>query len=97
VTCNWSNHGLTTDDEFTMSNISSQPGGYSAGDFNKTHTITAITNENKFTVTMSGNASAGATGGNGTFTARYKTQRLLEGDVLVTPYVTLRGDSAEST
>ena len=96
VEVNWNNHGLTGDDKVVISNSASLPGGFSNGDFDGTENIT-IVDANNFTFEADGNANAGATGGTANFSVQYKTIRLLEGDVLVSPYVTLKTDSSAST
>jgi hypothetical protein len=96
VEVNWVNHGLTSDDKVVIASSASLPGGFSNGDFDGTKSIT-IVDDNNFTFEADGNASATATSGAANFTVQFKTIRLLEGDVLVSPYVTLKSDSSAST
>tara|TARA_Y100000361_G_scaffold79289_1_gene70170 strand:+ start:43183 stop:43800 length:618 start_codon:yes stop_codon:yes gene_type:complete len=96
VEVNWSNHGLTSDDKLIISGSQGLPGGFSNGAFDGTKNIT-IVDDNNLTFEASGNANATATGGAATLSSAYKTIRLLEGDVLVTPYVTIKTNSSAST
>lgn len=97
VQVTWNSHLAKVGDKLTISQMTDPPGGYSAGDFNGTHSVTAVTNSNKFTITLTGNANANATDGDSYMSLEYETTRLLEGDVLVTPSVTGRADSSAST
>ena len=96
VEVNWTSHGLTSDDKVVIASSASLPGGFSNGDFDGTKSITIVDKDN-FTFEAGGNANATATGGAASFTVQYKTLRLLEGDVLVTPYVTIKTNSSAST
>ena len=96
VEVNWTGHGLTSDDKAIITSSSSLPGGFANGALDGTKTIT-IVDDNNFTFEAGGTANASATAGFANVNSTFKTSRLLEGDVLVTPYVTNRTDGEAST
>lgn len=96
VEVNWSGHGLTSDDKVVIASSASLPGGFANGALDGTKTIT-IVDSNTFSFVAGSNASATATSGTASFSSTFKTSRLIEGDVLVTPYVTHRTDGEAST
>jgi hypothetical protein len=96
VKLNWTSHGLTDDDEIVISSSASLPGGYANGALDATESID-IVDANIVSFTAGTSANAAATSGAATITARYKTSRILEGDVLVTPYVTRKTSGSAST
>ena len=95
VEINWNGHGLTSDDTVIISNPNQLPGGLSAGNVEGTKSITVV-DANNITFVASSNSNANATAGTATFNSIFKTTRLLEGDVLVTPFVTTRGQGEAS-
>jgi hypothetical protein len=96
VEINWTAHGLTAEDEVVITSSTSLPGGFANGALNGTKSIT-IVDSNNLTFNAGSTANATATGGAAVFNSIYKTTRLLEGDVLVTPFVTARGQGEAST
>lgn len=93
----WTAHKAKVGDRFTISGMADPPGGYSINDFNGTHTVTGTANVDTFSITMDDDADATETDGDADFSMEYKTTRLLEGDVLVTPRVTGKTDGNAST
>ena len=95
---NWTDHGLTSDDRVVITSSSSLPGGFLNGGLNGTKTITIVDDNNfTFEAGQTANASSISPSGTAVFNSLFKTSRLLEGDVLVTPYVTNRTDGEAST
>ena len=96
VKLTWANHGLTSDDTIVIASSASLPGGYSNGALDGSESITIVDN-NTISFTAGTNANASGSAGSAVVTALYKTNRILEGDVLVTPYVTQKISSYAST
>ena len=62
ITIDKYNHGLVVGDTFVMANATTV-GGIPASELNATHTVVAQTSDNRFTVTVTSNATSTARGG----------------------------------